>query len=84
MIHSLQKGDPLLQNILQQRKISGSLTMEMKMVVLERLKANGSLDYTLSVLKELHELVKKELEDLERKTKTKNWILWQVLHQLKV
>ncbi|KAJ5388207.1 hypothetical protein N7509_010748 [Penicillium cosmopolitanum] len=75
LIHSLQKGDPLIQSILQQRKISGSLTMEMKQIILQRLKINGSLDYTLSVINELYRLIKEELEALERETKTKNWIL---------
>lgn len=84
LIHSLQKGDPLIQHILQQRKISGSLTPEMKQIVLDQLKANGSMDYTLSVLKELFKLIKEELEDLERETRTKNWILWRVLDQLKI
>ncbi|KAJ5090177.1 hypothetical protein N7532_008861 [Penicillium argentinense] len=84
LIHSLQKGDHIIPTILQQRKISGHLTKEMKLLVLERLTANGSFDYTLAIMEELFELIKGELEALERETQTKNWILWRVLRQLRV
>ena len=84
LIHSLQKGDHVIPAILQQRKMTGSLTKEMKLLVLERLRVNGSFDYTLRIMEDLFALIQVGLEALERETKTKNWILRRVLHQLRV
>ena len=84
LIHSLQKGDHVIPAILQQRKITGSLTKEMKLLVLERLRVNGSFDYTLRIMEDLFALIQVGLEALERETKTKNWILRRVLYQLRV
>ena len=84
LIHSLQKGDHVIPAILQQRKITGSLTKEMKLLVLERLRVNGSFDYTLRIMEDLFALIQVGLEALEQETKTKNWILRRVLYQLRV
>lgn len=84
LIHSLQKGDHVIPAILQQRKMTGSLTKEMKLLVLERLRVNGSFDYTLRIMEDLFALIQVGLEALEQETKTKNWILRRVLYQLRV
>lgn len=40
LIHPLQKGDHFIRSILQQRKVSGSLALETRQFVLERLKVS--------------------------------------------
>ncbi|THC95565.1 hypothetical protein EYZ11_004937 [Aspergillus tanneri] len=84
VIHALQEGDPELESIFEQRKRSGHFTYEVKQWILDKLRQKGSLEYTLSVVRELYGALWRELEDLEGVTGRKNWMLRMLLQRLKV
>jgi uncharacterized small protein (DUF1192 family) len=84
LIHALTQGDAEIESVLEQRKRIGQLTYELKCLVLDRLRLKGSLDYTLSILRELQESLGRELERLEAATQQKNWVLRLLLFRLKV
>jgi uncharacterized small protein (DUF1192 family) len=84
LIHALTQGDAEIESVLEQRKRIGQLTYDLKRLVLDRLRLKGSLDYTLSILRELQERLGRELERLEAATQQKNWVLRLLLFRLKV
>ncbi|KAE8391647.1 isoprenoid synthase domain-containing protein [Aspergillus alliaceus] len=84
LIHALTQGDAEIESILEQRKRHGQLSYELKRLVLDRLRLKGSLDYTLSVLRELQESLRKELARAEAATQQKNWVLQLLLFRLKM
>ncbi|KAF9889668.1 hypothetical protein FE257_007176 [Aspergillus nanangensis] len=84
LIHALGRGDPELRSIIENRKRKYQLNYEVKQLVLDKLHANGSFQYTLEVLQELQACVNTELEHLEYATGQKNWILRMLLHKLKI
>ncbi|KAF5965363.1 geranylgeranyl diphosphate synthase, partial [Fusarium coicis] len=66
LIHALQSDSSgLLTNILSMRRVQGKLSREQKMLVLEVMRANGSLDWTSALLGMLHSRVVAEIGSLE-------------------
>jgi len=78
-------GDTLqVREILQQRRESGGLAVELKRIVLDRLAKSGSLDYTKQRLCKMQSDVDRCIERLEVMTGRKNWVLRVCLLKLVV
>ncbi|KAJ5745660.1 hypothetical protein N7520_010842 [Penicillium odoratum] len=84
LIHAFQKPNPEIQSLMQRRRQSDTLPLDLKRLVLKRLTESGSLDYTPDVLRELQNIIADELDLVEFKTGLKNWVLRRLLYQLKV
>ncbi|CAG8893094.1 unnamed protein product [Penicillium egyptiacum] len=86
IIHALRETDPEpeIQAILEQRKRTNHLTYELKRLILDRLRENGSLDHTFRMLQDMYVAVWRELERLEVATGQKNWMLRMMLQRLKL
>ncbi|KAJ5159723.1 geranylgeranyl pyrophosphate synthase [Penicillium canariense] len=93
LIHSLRTvesepkfaGDAMqLRAFLMKRRLEGELNNEAKREVLAIMKKTKSLEYTLSVLRELHGELKKEVGRLEEKFGEENFSLTVMLEMLKV
>ncbi|CZS79475.1 unnamed protein product [Fusarium graminearum] len=84
LIHALQT-DPsdLLINVLSMRRVQGKLTIKQKMLVLEVMKTNGSLDWTSKLLGMLHIRVVAEVDSLEVSMKRDNPALRALVERLK-
>lgn len=84
LIHALQT-DPsdLLINVLSMRRVQGKLTTQQKMLVLEVMKTNGSLDWTSKLLGMLHTRVVAEIDSLEISMKKDNPALKALVERLK-
>ncbi|CVL00449.1 fusicoccadiene synthase [Fusarium proliferatum] len=84
LIHALQT-DPsdLLINVLSMRRVQGKLTTQQKMLVLEVMKTNGSLDWTSKLLGMLHTRVVAEIDSLEISMKRDNPALKALVERLK-
>ena len=85
MVYALTKSTAntsVLRSVMATRARNGSLSREMKLVVLNQLKACGSFDATKEMLAMLH----KEVEDLigmvESTTGCKNWVLRLIIRKL--
>ncbi|KAF2866146.1 isoprenoid synthase domain-containing protein [Massariosphaeria phaeospora] len=74
----------LLSGLLQCRRFGGGLTFEQKVLMLEHIKASGSLDYTLHVLHTLYVEIDTEIGKLERHFGKDNMQLRRLLAMLKV
>ncbi|KAJ9306175.1 hypothetical protein DTO217A2_4291 [Paecilomyces variotii] len=93
LIYSLQAveseprfaGDAMqLRAFLMKRRLDGKLSNEAKREVLAIMKKTKSLEYTLSVLRELHDELQKEVGRLEDKFGEENFLLRVMLEMLKV
>ncbi|KAF5638643.1 gibberellin cluster-GGPP-synthase [Fusarium sp. NRRL 25303] len=85
LIHALQTdSSDLLTNILSMRRVQGKLTAQQKMLILEVMKTNGSLDWTSKLLGMLHTRVVAEIESLEVSTKRDNHGLRALVERLKL
>lgn len=85
LIHALQTdSSDLLTNILSMRRVQGKLTVQQKMLVLEVMKTNGSLDWTSTLLGILHTRVVAEIESLEVGMKRDNHGLRALVERLKL
>jgi ophiobolin F synthase len=73
-----------LRAFLVKRSYEGKLSQEAKREVLATMKKIESLQYTLSVLRELHGELKKGVENLEAKFGEENFTLRVMLELLKV
>lgn len=84
-LNTLTEGKNIvLRNILTQRRINGSLTLEHKVLVLELLAEAGSLPYTLDALRLLQNQVDVELDLIEAETGMENFELRAVIEMVKV
>lgn len=77
MIHALQSKShrTRLLSILEQRKVKGALSYEMRKVAVGNIKAAGGLEYTRDVAIGLESTIDNMLADLEKEAGRKNWIL---------
>jgi hypothetical protein len=84
-MHALQSDSSgLLTNILSMRRVQGKLTMEQKMLVLEVMRANASLDWTSALLGMLHTRVLAEIASLEVSLNRDNPTLRALVERLKL
>lgn len=58
--------------------------MPLKLLTLQRLKSSNSLEYTRDTLKRLERGVDRTIEELERLTGRKNWVLRMCMAKLSV
>lgn len=65
------------------RRVQGKLTTQQKMLVLEVMKTNGSLDWTSKLLGMLHTRVVAEIDSLEISMKRDNPALRALVERLK-
>ncbi|KAF5713249.1 geranylgeranyl diphosphate synthase [Fusarium mundagurra] len=85
LIHALRSDSSgLLTNILSMRRVQGKLTTQQKMLVLEVMKANGSLDWTCTLLGMLHTRVLAEIGSLEVRLNRDNPALRALVERLKL
>jgi geranylgeranyl pyrophosphate synthase len=84
-LNALTEGKSIvLRNILTQRRISGSLTLKHKVLVLELLAEAGSLPYTLDALRLLQNQVDVEMDQVEADTAIENYELRALFEMIKV
>ncbi|KAF4431008.1 geranylgeranyl diphosphate synthase [Fusarium acutatum] len=85
LMHALQSDSSgLLTNILSMRRVQEQLTTQQKMLVLEVMKTNGSLDWTSTLLGMLHTRVLAEIESLEVSLNRDNHALRALVERLKL
>ncbi|KAG9502204.1 geranylgeranyl diphosphate synthase 2 [Fusarium musae] len=85
LMHALQSDSSgLLTNILSMRRVQGKLTTQQKMLVLEVMKANGSLEWTSALLGMLHTRVLTEIGSLEVSLNRDNPALRALVERLKL
>ncbi|KAH7203498.1 geranylgeranyl diphosphate synthase [Fusarium oxysporum] len=85
LMHALQSDSSgLLTNILSMRRVQGKLTTQQKMLVLEVMKTNGSLDWTSTLLGMLHTRVLAEIGSLEVSMNRDNPALRALVERLKL
>ena len=88
LIHALENGSPrlvsLLQNMLIQRRASGSAPPGHKEFILTILEEIGSLDYTAEALRNLQIDIEEEIRLVEKSTGKISPVLWKVLEALRV
>ncbi|KAF5617217.1 geranylgeranyl diphosphate synthase [Fusarium tjaetaba] len=85
LMHALQSDSSgLLTNILSMRRVQGRLTTQQKMLVLEVMKANGSLEWTSALLGMLHTRVLAEIGSLEVSLNRDNPALRALVERLKL
>lgn len=73
-----------LRGVLVQRRLAGQSTETHKHFVLETLKRTRSLEYTASILKDLHGELKLEMERVETAWGTINYSLRLLLDTLQI
>ncbi|KAJ5813261.1 geranylgeranyl pyrophosphate synthase [Penicillium pulvis] len=79
-----QPSDLILRGILQERKVSGSLSVPHKKTVLSRLRNAGSMGYTMKTLERLETDVYNDLDRLEKQNGCENWVMRLLVHRLMV
>lgn len=88
IIHALEFQDHRditeLRSIFQSGKQTNGLSPDLKRLVIKRLEETGSLEYTKGMLDELHEELKQEIDAVEKRMGSKNWILRLMMLRLKV
>lgn len=86
LIHALntEPSNIILRSILQERRIAGKLTFELKQNILAHMKRTKSLEYTKGVLEDLFTELENEIEKIEKSCGTENYIIRLVLERLKV
>ncbi|KAF5618362.1 geranylgeranyl diphosphate synthase [Fusarium sp. NRRL 52700] len=85
LMHALQSDSSgLLTNILSMRRVQGKLTAQQKMLVLEVMRTNGSLDWTSTLLGILHTRVLAEIGSLEVSMNRDNPTLRALVERLKL
>ncbi|EWY92037.1 hypothetical protein FOYG_08943 [Fusarium oxysporum NRRL 32931] len=85
LMHALQSDSSgLLTNILSMRQVQGKLTTQQKMLVLEVMKTNDSLNWTRTLLGMLHTRVLAEIGSLEVSMSRDNPALRALVERLKL
>ncbi|PNP47761.1 hypothetical protein THARTR1_10446 [Trichoderma harzianum] len=88
LIHGLEntteKENSILRHILAQRHIANSMSLSQKHLVLDILKAAGSLDYTVTALRKIGQEIDLEVDSIEELTGIENKPLRALLSMLKV
>ncbi|EMD69041.1 hypothetical protein COCSADRAFT_130354 [Bipolaris sorokiniana ND90Pr] len=73
-----------LHSLLMKRRVEGKLTNEAKREILDTMKKTQSLEYTLEVLRELHNKLDNEVSRLEKKFGDDNFAMRLMMEMLKV
>ncbi|KAL7940471.1 isoprenoid synthase domain-containing protein [Trichoderma barbatum] len=88
LIHALEnateKENSILRHVLAQRHIANSMSPAQKHLVLDILKATGSLDYTVTALRKIGQEIDLEIDSIEDATGIENKSLRALLTMLKV
>lgn len=87
LIHALRSKSPRqgrLLSILQQRKTCNGLSLEVRKLALDEIKATGGLEYAKKTAIELQESVSETLSMYENKVGEKNWLLRLAQKQLEI
>jgi dolasta-1(15),8-diene / delta-araneosene synthase len=88
IIHALEfqddRGITELRSIFQSGKQTNGLSSDLKRLVIKRLEETGSLEYTKGMLDGLHEELKQEIDAVEKRMGSKNWILRLMMLRLRV
>ncbi|KAJ3544466.1 hypothetical protein NM208_g878 [Fusarium decemcellulare] len=85
LLHALQSDrGGLLTNMLSARRTQGRLTVQQKVLILDQMKAGGSLSWTRSLIDDLHEQMMTEIERLERELNKDNPALRKLVKLLKL
>lgn len=71
-------------SILQQRKTGGELSVDIRKLALNDIKAAGGLEYAKNTAMDLQEAVSETLSQYEDKVGAKNWILRLVQKRLEI
>jgi hypothetical protein len=77
-------SEPLLHNILTQRRVNGRSNAAHKQTLFALMERSGSLAFTVQFLDALHIKLEERLEDLETKFGVKNYGLRRILRMLAV
>lgn len=78
LLYALEAKGPQrgrLLSVLQQRKITGSISVELRKLALQDIVAAGGLTRTKGVILDLQEKVNKLMAQFEDRAGQKNWIL---------
>jgi geranylgeranyl pyrophosphate synthase len=88
LFHALQNlpsaQSCVLQNILTQRRLNGSMSADHKHVVLGLMKQAGSLEYTLGAVRLLQDEVNREIAAVESETGVENPELRAIIEMIRV
>ncbi|KAJ6104679.1 isoprenoid synthase domain-containing protein [Penicillium sp. IBT 18751x] len=86
LIHAWNSEPPdlILRGILQERKLSGSLSVPHKKIVLDRLRRAGSMDHTLKTLERLKSEIYGAQSRIEKQAGSENWVMRLLIHRLMV
>lgn len=86
VIHALQSPQHRgrLTSIFQQRKAAGDLSLEMRRLALDNIRAAGGLDFAKKIILELQSEAWRALHEVERQCGIDNWILRLVLKKLEI
>ncbi|KAL6826308.1 isoprenoid synthase domain-containing protein [Trichoderma camerunense] len=88
LIHALEntteKENSIIRHILAQRHIANGMSLSQKHLVLDILKAAGSLDYTVTALRKIGQEIDFEIDSIEEVTGVENKPLRTLLGMLKV
>ncbi|KAJ5566731.1 uncharacterized protein N7459_010113 [Penicillium hispanicum] len=74
----------VLRGIIQERRFSGSLSVEHKKMILEHLHQAGSVKHTLHTLKRLESDINGNLEQAEKGNGCENWVMRLLVRKLLV
>ncbi|KAH6956089.1 geranylgeranyl diphosphate synthase [Fusarium avenaceum] len=85
LIHALQSDSSgILTNMLSMRRTQGCLTPEQKALMLNRMEASGSLEWTRLLLNDLHQQMIAEIRKLEEVTDRDNPALRALVERLRL
>ncbi len=74
----------VLRNLLTQRRLRGSMSVEHKRLVLDMMEQAGSLAYTLDAIRLLQRDMDREVASVELETEVENFELRALLEMIKV
>ncbi|RDW88454.1 fusicoccadiene synthase [Coleophoma cylindrospora] len=86
LIHCLnaEPENMILRSILQERRVAGRSSFELKQNILAHMERTKSLEYTKGVLQELFKNLERRIEAIEVETGKENYIMRLVLDRLKI
>lgn len=86
LVHAWRSNpsDFVLRGVLQERRSSGSLSVEHKKIILEHLHQAGSMEHTLHTLKGLESDINSCLERAEKENRCVNWVMRLLVRKLLV
>ncbi|KAI1874890.1 uncharacterized protein JN550_002319 [Neoarthrinium moseri] len=84
LIHALQNdsGGLLLRNMISTRRVQGKLTIQQKALMLDRIRSCGSLEWTVSLLSDIHQRAIADIGLLEKDIGRVNYELRSLVEML--